>query len=229
MARCFISWVAPDMTTILKARDKRHEGAVGGRQDQTARLGHPLKQGCGGGPHRVCGRGQGGGGRDHGAQGPAHDGGDLGLPQVGTPGGGRELRHGRGAHRCLNRSARGRVGTGHWRHSWCSVGGAQRRALPPDCVRDCAQCSCCHHSRNMASGGREPGQEATAPTAPPAASCREGWREHRNTSLRWCVNKRAPLCRAGGSLQRCSVAQSCELLNSMPCTIYIYCICLKAR
>ena len=23
MAQCFISWVAPDMTTILKARDKR--------------------------------------------------------------------------------------------------------------------------------------------------------------------------------------------------------------
>ena len=47
MARCFISWVAPDMTTILKARDKRHEGAVRGRQDQTAKLGHPLKQGGG--------------------------------------------------------------------------------------------------------------------------------------------------------------------------------------
>ena len=65
---------------------------------------------------------------------------------------------------------------------------------------------CCQNSRNMVSGGRKPVQEGTAPTAPPAASCREVWREHCKTSLRWRVNKRAPLCRAGRSLQRCSVA-----------------------
>ena len=64
---------------------------------------------------------------------------------------------------------------------------------------------CCHHSRNMASGRRELGQVATAPTAPPA-SCGEGWREHGNTSLGWRVNKRAQMCRADRSLQRFSVA-----------------------
>ena len=143
LARCFISWVAPDMTTILKARDKRlkEQSEVG--KTRLLGLATPSSRAVGLWWRAASGlrpRPRRRRPRAHGAQGPAHDGGDLGLPQVGTPGGGREPRHGRGAHRCLNRSERGRVGTGHWRHSWCSVGGAQTQALPLDCVRDCAQC-----------------------------------------------------------------------------------------
>ena len=70
-------------------------------------------------------------------------------------------------------------------YNWCPHGSA-RAAMAM------AAMAVCHHSRNMASGRREPGQEATAPTNPPAASCGEGWREHGNTSLRWRVIRGAP-------------------------------------